>query len=365
MKILTKYILKEQLFPFLTGFFFISFLMILNKLFVLAEYFISKDIEFFVILKFFLLLFPITMIYSVPISALYSSIMAIGRLSNDSEIIAMKAAGISFFRILRPVIISGFVLFILMIVFYETVFVYCNRNQVELAVSNPAILLDEGVFTDLGGRTLWIEKINRKTNELRKILLFNKKENTGWEIISAEKGILQENSDRSKSLILFSGKVYGSQVNSGNFSVIDFSGGSAEYLISSQNLNMTSGDELNPDKMTSISLYKYLKSKQETYRDSRAAGRAWVDLFKKMSIPFSCFVFTIIGAPLGVSYRRNARGMGFGLSIVVVLIYYMFFTGGQQLSIRGLLHPFFGVWIANFVLLLAGILLIIFKERAK
>ena len=61
--------------------------------------------------------------------------------------------------------------------------------------------------------------------------------------------------------------------------------------------------------------------------------------------------------------KRSGRGIGFGLSIIVFFVYYIFFMSGQSLAIRGMIHPFMGVWGSNIILLLAGSVLIVYKEK--
>ena len=82
-------------------------------------------------------------------------------------------------------------------------------------------------------------------------------------------------------------------------------------------------------------------------------------------MPFSCFVFAVIGAPIGIFSRRSGSGIGFGLSIIVFFVYYAFFMSGQYLAIKGEIHPFISVWGSNFLLLIAGIVMIIYKEKVK
>ncbi|MDY6969505.1 MAG: LptF/LptG family permease, partial [Spirochaetota bacterium] len=134
MKILPKYIIKEQLYPFLTTFLFLTFILLLNRLFILADLIISKNIEIYLVFQLFLLMLPAVIAFTIPMSLLISVIMAMGRLSSDSEIVALRASGISTFYIMKPVLFLGVIFFVIMILFNDTLLVYSNKNYNRLFV---------------------------------------------------------------------------------------------------------------------------------------------------------------------------------------------------------------------------------------
>ena len=92
-------------------------------------------------------------------------------------------------------------------------------------------------------------------------------------------------------------------------------------------------------------------------------NRYEVEIHKKYSLPAACIVFILIGAPLGMMTRKGGIGVAAGISIVFFLIYWAFLIGGEKLSDRGLLSPFLGMWSANIVLGILGILLTVKAAR--
>ncbi len=86
-----------------------------------------------------------------------------------------------------------------------------------------------------------------------------------------------------------------------------------------------------------------------------------VEIYKKYSIPFACMVFVLIGAPLGMMARKGGFGVGAGLSLGFFLFYWAFLIGGEKLADRTVLSPFWGMWAANIVL---GVVGIVFTMRA-
>lgn len=97
--------------------------------------------------------------------------------------------------------------------------------------------------------------------------------------------------------------------------------------------------------------------------NNKEIDRYWVEVHKKYSLPFACIIFVLIGAPLGTMTRKGGFGMASGVSLVFFLIYWSFLIGGEKLADRGMLSPFVGIWSANIILGLLGIILMIKSAR--
>lgn len=82
-----------------------------------------------------------------------------------------------------------------------------------------------------------------------------------------------------------------------------------------------------------------------------------VEIQKKYSIPFACFVFVLIGAPLGVMIRRGGFGVAATISLIFFVIYWASLIGGEKLADREFMSPWLGMWIANIVIGLFGLIL--------
>jgi lipopolysaccharide export system permease protein len=84
-----------------------------------------------------------------------------------------------------------------------------------------------------------------------------------------------------------------------------------------------------------------------------------VEIYKKYALPGACIIFMLIGAPLGIMVRKGGFGVAAGISLLFFLIYWAFLIGGEKLSERGFFSPFIGMWAANIVLGIVGIILTI------
>lgn len=116
-------------------------------------------------------------------------------------------------------------------------------------------------------------------------------------------------------------------------------------------------DKIRTAKNFMISYSKRIEQKQSDI------DRYMVEVHKKYSIPVACIVFVLIGAPLGVMVKKGGFGVAASISLFFFLVYWTFLIGGEKLSERGFFSPFWGMWTANILLGIAGILLIIKAVR--
>ena len=105
MRILSRYIIREHIGPFFFALSIITAMLVLNFVLQAMRYIIGKGIGFGVIMEFIAYNLAWIMVLVVPMAILVSTIMAFGRLSSDNEITAMKAGGISFYRLIVPVLL--------------------------------------------------------------------------------------------------------------------------------------------------------------------------------------------------------------------------------------------------------------------
>lgn len=89
----------------------------------------------------------------------------------------------------------------------------------------------------------------------------------------------------------------------------------------------------------------------------RSISRYRVEIEKKYSIPFACIVFVLLGVPLGLSTRKGSAGIALGVSLLVILVYYLFLIAGEHLADRRMMPPFLSMWLPNIVLAVFGVIL--------
>ena len=180
MTTLSRYVLKEHGWPFVMGFALILFVLILDVVLQTMDQVLSKGLAPLAACQ--LLLFNLAWIVALaaPMAVLIAVLMAFARLAADGEIIAAKACGVSFFLLLRPVLVAAALLSLLMVLFNDQILPDCNHQARILASSlqrtKAALVLKEkeGVFIpNLGEYHLLIRQVDSATNELAGITLYD------------------------------------------------------------------------------------------------------------------------------------------------------------------------------------------------
>ncbi|MDR3321578.1 MAG: LptF/LptG family permease, partial [Synergistaceae bacterium] len=179
--ILDRFILGQMLAPFLFG--IMSFTVILvsgNLLFQLAKLVIERGVAFGIVIRLFLYSLPSVVVLTIPMSCLLSSLLGFGGMSANSELVALKSAGISFGRIVRPLVIMGGLISILTFVMNETIVplsdqVASNVLRYEVYRTVPPTFRENIFIRENSGgslsRVLYIGTVRPRSGEMSDILV--------------------------------------------------------------------------------------------------------------------------------------------------------------------------------------------------
>src|SRR4051812_42653228 len=176
MKILTRYIFKEMLGPTALGFAFYTFIILMKNLFDFAGMIIKRSLPAATVGRLLFLSLPHIVVLTVPMSLLFGILIAIGRLSSDSEIIAMRALGISTRTIYRPVFFFSFVVFLLNLYLMNWVLPRGNRQlkglQAEVMTSMSEQQVRPRVFFDrYENLIIYVNDVDSRTGTWRGVFL--------------------------------------------------------------------------------------------------------------------------------------------------------------------------------------------------
>lgn len=216
MKIFDKYIIKSFFKPFLATFFVVLFVLVMQSLWLAFDQIAGKGIDIFFILKFLAYLALMLTPTALPIGILLSSIMALGNLAENYEFAAIKSAGISLKRVIRPLIVLTLFISALNFVFLNNIYPWATLKQKNLYLNikkkKPALALVPGTFnTDIPGYSLkFEEKYGEEENLLKNIQISDLSAAKGKiKVITAEKGIIStEEGSKYMTLTLLNGNYY-------------------------------------------------------------------------------------------------------------------------------------------------------------
>ncbi|MFQ5511746.1 MAG: LptF/LptG family permease [Candidatus Krumholzibacteriia bacterium] len=195
--ILERYILRNYLGPFLFAISIITFLFIMDFVLRYIDLFLNKGVDFFIVLQAFILSLGHMFALIIPMAVLPATLMCFGNLASENEITAMRANGVSLYRMIRPAAVMGSVLTVLMILYNNYVLPESNHKLLNLLIDinkkKPTVEIKENVFINaFKGYTIYVRHKDDKTGAIRDVQIFRHNEAGKLPTtIVAERGHLQ------------------------------------------------------------------------------------------------------------------------------------------------------------------------------
>jgi len=345
--------MKEFLPLFVIGILTFSVLLISFTLLREAlKYYSEYHLPITTITVFFLYGLPQIIAYTFPMSILLASLLTFGRMSQSGEVNALRAAGIDFIRILLPILVISYFITCGTFLLNELVApksTLAAKNYIKSALTNIGISLSEKniAFLDRDGQWLFGAE-DSKGNEFYDVKLIDYRNPKMIVVYVAKDAIWDSNTWVFRDVNLY---------NLGGRETPFYQSSFEELSI---DLNRTPTDILregrNPEELSLKELGNYIESMIRQGVVPQTKIREWQGkYFLKIATPFSCLLFPLIAAPLGMNPQRGSSTVGMGLSMVMVFIYYFLTTIAVNVAQTGFLPPYVAAWIPNFVFLVAGI----------
>jgi len=150
MRILRTYVLKELLGPFILSLIVLTFVLLMGNIVKLAELVINKGVNILDVGKLLLFLIPYLLSYTLPMSVLTGLLLAMGRLSHDNEITAIRACGVGMGRLMLPILVIGLILSLFSVNLNSEILPkahYASRTTLkEIGIKRPTAYLEPGTF---------------------------------------------------------------------------------------------------------------------------------------------------------------------------------------------------------------------------
>jgi len=351
LKIIDKYILKELLLPFFLGFLVFTFILVMDRIFELVDLLVGKGLGVGIVFHVFYLSMPFIIALTVPMGVLIGILSVYGRLSSDSEVIAIQSAGISPLRLIYPALYFSIIITIGMTLFNNHILPKANYNLklllVKIARKRPTINIKEKRFNRIyKGYTIWVDRVDYKHSQISGVKIFQRTGTNIPTIIIAKGGkMFVSNDGENLVLYLHLGEIHElTSADPSHYRITRFNEHILKIPLGKRHMPtsvMKGSREMNA---------KELLKKARSVKNRRIKWVYLVEANKKFSIPFAAVVFVFIGFPLGLIIRKGGLGIGLSLSLAIFLIYYVFLVGGEQISNRGYLHPAIAMWLANIVI---------------
>lgn len=368
--LIDRYITREILPPALTGLVLFTFILLLKEIPALLQTLISKSADGMTTLRALGHLLPSMVTLTLPMGFLLGVLFAFGRMTSESEIIALRASGFSAFRLLRPVIVLS------MLATGATFYVYSiltpASNQAyrqlmfSLLQSSVRQQMKPRVFNEdlLPSRTLvlYARDIAPDTGEWLDVFISDRRIPSKPRIILSRRGHLQVDEGAKRvSLELQNGSIANYEPETSRYENSSFQ--TAHIPIPAEEIFPTTEISKGERELTIPEIGKRLAALRARGATPRERARLEVEWHKRFAIPVACLTFGLIGLALSLGPRREARSAAFGVSIVVIAVYYVLLQVGTQMGNERVIPPFIALWLANAVLGGIAIVLLVLNQR--
>ncbi|MBE0500367.1 MAG: LPS export ABC transporter permease LptF [Desulfuromonadales bacterium] len=334
---INTYIIREIAATTVMGICLFTVLVLISRILRLADMVLNKGVPLTDIGLLFLYTMASYLVLTIPFSFLMAILIAFGRLSADSEIVAMKASGIGLAQMLRPTLTlaSGIVLITaLMSNYLAPASNNAFRNKLfEIASSKASIGIQPQVFnSDFDDIVLYTAAMDDQTGILSGLFISDERLKTDPAIISAHNGqIISDTKRKTLTLHLEEGSIH-------RESLVD--GEKAYQVIAFQtyDVNLDLGGAMTQTrqqykKLNQLSSIELIKGRN-TQDDRIHRLRYEVELLDRLILPLTPLLFALIGVPLGIQSTRSGRGGGFAIGLVIFLVYYVLYSLNKNLTLK-------------------------------
>jgi len=357
MRILDRYILLELLGPFLFGVcVFASILVGTGPLFRIAQYISQYGASVWTCAKLLFFSLPGIIALTFPMAMLLSSLMAFGRLSSSSEIVAMKCGGLSFYRLATPVFIVAFGVSVFSMVFNELIVPKSNAAysyivHYEIMKNTRPKSQEHIVIKDIASgkleRLTYARRFDEDLSVMQGVTIEEFENDKLSRVENAEKAIWKDGGWTMMNGFIFDMTDDGRVERTMRFA--------EQAMPVEKEPGEIARDQKRPEEMTIRELKQHIQILQ---REQVRTGFFEVELHQRVAVPFACFIFSLIGVPLGIQRQRSSSSIGLGISVVVIFTYYAIMSMAMALGQGGTLPAFTAVWIPNFLGLAVGFYLV-------
>jgi lipopolysaccharide export system permease protein len=389
VKILQRYALKQFVPPFFLAIVVLTFVLLMDRLFLLADMLVRKGVAVAVVSEVMLLSLPFVVAICAPLGSLIAGVVSFGRMAQDNEVRVIRAAGIKTIRLFTPTAVACLLLLAVMVGFNGYVVPEAQhqvRNLLtDVARKKPAMRVREGVFMDdFPGYMIYIGSIDERRSTVRNVAIFETGASKGTPgFVTAPRGKISYTPDDAYMVMtLLDGEMH-ELVDTDTYRRLlfkrhvinvamddDLVRRDREYRSNEEMVlpqlaaaRRRLGKEIaelrnradeagkkakasEPDKL------KYDELKSRVRYKGLEVARYEVELQKRLSLAFSAFFFVLFGAPLGLLLRRGGIGTGFIVGLVFFALFYVLLLAGENMAESGRLSPFVGMWLPNIVLVL-------------
>ena len=352
-----RYISTEISIPVLLSLLIFTFVLLMGRIPKLTELVVSKGVPAGEIIQLFSYLLPTFFSITVPLSFLLGILLAFGRLSTDSEFIALKASGVSLYSLLKPVLLMAACFSLLtgwLTISVEPAGKTAFRSKLfEIASSRASVGISPGIFNDdFDGLVLYSREMDERQGIMQGVFISDEREGKTPATIVARQGrLIPDPTNYSLTLRLTDGSIHRrpTKEKKATYQIIGFS---------NYDINLDLGKQLSSGKQRYRSRgelsWAELGQAYTNAKNEQTKFRFAVEKHKRIAIAFAPLVFALVGVPLGLQSHRSGKGAGFATALAISLVYYLLLSIASTIAGKGAIPASVALWVPNICFLLGG-----------
>lgn len=355
MKTLDKYVLKEMMWPFVVSVFAFIVLLIGRVIFDNIQYIIENKVPAGLITRLILFQLPMIIGMVLPLATLFGTALAVNRLGRESEITAMRMAGLPLYRIFMPIFIAALFASFITLWLGERVAPWANAEAKKtmrvIWGLQPVPTIKENLFFQSEGYTFYVQRIDQSPDGrmiMRNVMIYDIQAVDKFPVITTAEWATNE----GNLWVLHNGVQH--SLDAEGFSIYEMKFNTLELNLK-QAMQALVDMQKTSDEMGYAELKRKIRSFKGTPQD---LAQMQVDLQFKLSIPFSCLIFALCAAPLSLRFSKVGAYSGILLGVLIMFLYWNNIFLGKALGVGMLVPPFLAGWSQNIIFGIAGVILL-------
>ncbi len=348
MKIIHRYVFREIATPFLLGLSVFTFVLLIARLLKLTELVVNRGLPATIILRLLSYILPAFLELTVPMAMLLAILVAFGRLSADSEIIALRSSGLSLYQLVPPVATVAVLTMVLTALLSIYARPWGNRRLkaalYDIARTRASAGLKPEVFNDeFPGLVIYTDHVDARSDRLLHVLIADERDPQQRNTIFAREGLMiSDRQAQTVTLRLLDGWMH----TVDNRDKAEYQTDFRSYDVN-LDLRQALAEERKRDDPKEFTLGELARAIAAKRAKGQPCGPELVEYHRKFSIPAACLVFALVAMPLGIQPARAVKSRAFSTSLALLFVYYIFLSTGQALAERNLLPAVVGLWLPN------------------
>lgn len=326
-------------------------LILVGRMLQLRTLFLSQNIGFLNILQLFVFLTPFFLLLITPIASMLSVFLTFLRMSTDNELTALKASGVSLYRMLpAPIVFCTLcTLFSLFISFWGLAWGMdmFKSKLYSFARTHSQFALQPGVFNkEFPGVTFYAHQVDNETGEMKFVFVRDESiKGTSVVVVAPEAKIVSTPQTAEVKIIFKRGKIFresGEELN-----VLKFGTYSIKLdlgkLLGSFNFSEQKAKDMPFSRLSAIRDDPSLAPSQSP----RFLRKINTEYFKRLTLPLGCLILGMFAIPIAYVFRGLKQQYGLILSMGLFLVYYTMFSIGVSMGEAGTIAPVYGLAAPN------------------